>query len=264
MRKKLVVVGMLVCVALMSLAVCQALVGAAEDSGANLSDTQCVVCHVDEPAIIALRGGLHKSAVGCQDCHREHPPKGEGAIPKCSLCHVGSAHYALEDCGSCHANTHAPLELRMEGSITEPCLTCHAQQGEETSNHPSAHADLACNDCHAEHKEIPSCLDCHEGHSEEMGGDSCTSCHAAHMPLEVEYPKETPSTYCESCHTEAYDNLARNMTKHHELSCAHCHRDVHKVVPPCFACHGSPHPKEMMDKFSNCDECHGTAHDLRR
>lgn len=253
----------------LTVVLCGAFYGArvkAQDSSQvpALTDEQCVLCHSQQPATIATEGGLHESAVGCQDCHVEHPPTGTGAIPECSMCHAGSAHYELEDCSSCHSDAHAPLKLVLQGDITEPCLTCHPQQGEETSQHPSVHADVACNFCHMEHRQIPSCLDCHGKHTEDMVFEDCKTCHPAHMPLNVTYPNEVPSHYCGSCHGEAYDVLAANTTMHHDLSCAFCHRNIHKNVPPCFACHGQPHPEEMLQKFPDCGQCHGTAHDLRK
>jgi hypothetical protein len=41
-----------------------------------------------------------------------------------------------------------------------PCLTCHPQQGDEVKTHPSAHTDVACNECHEAHKAIPECTQC--------------------------------------------------------------------------------------------------------
>jgi hypothetical protein len=60
--------------------------------------------------------------------------------------------------------------------------------------------------------------------------------------------------------------LNNNATKHKDLSCVYCHRDVHKMVPSCIACkipHGEPHPIKMLKKYPECGQCHGIAHDLR-
>ena len=232
--------------------------------GAKLTNEHCILCHPKEPAVVDVHGGKHKTEVGCLDCHREHPPQGTHAVPECGMCHVGKEHYTLDNCSACHASAHAPGELKLEGEITAPCLTCHAEQGMETKHNPSAHADMACNDCHTEHREVPSCTDCHSAHTDDMDQASCTTCHPAHKPLVVKYERGTPSSYCRSCHGEAFDKLSANTTKHHDLACDDCHRSEHKAVPPCFACHGKPHPKAMLDKFNGCADCHGTAHDLRR
>jgi hypothetical protein len=231
---------------------------------AKLTDDQCIVCHPKEPALVSIKGGKHGTEVACLDCHKEHPPLGTQAVPQCATCHKGKDHYALDNCAQCHVSGHAPMEIRLEGSITEPCLTCHNEQGLEVKHYPSAHTTLACNECHASHREVPSCLDCHSKHTEEMDQASCTTCHPAHKPLVVKYERGTPSEYCKSCHTQAFDVLAANTTKHHDLACDNCHRSEHKAVPPCFACHGKPHPDAMLKKFEDCSACHGTAHDLRR
>ena len=228
-----------------------------------LSNSQCVLCHPQEPATIDAQGGKHKTEVGCQDCHLEHPPLGTDAIPECSLCHSDKAHYELEKCSSCHSNTHAPLDLKLEGEITSPCLTCHEQQGKEVKDHPSAHTDVACNECHKVHRKIPDCMECHEKHTEDMDFEACKACHPVHRPLQVTYVRETPSHYCGACHEEAASLLQQNTTKHHDLACAYCHRDKHKTIPPCTACHGQPHPYRMLQKFPECGNCHSTAHDLR-
>jgi len=229
-----------------------------------LTNAQCVLCHPKEPATIDARGGKHKSAVGCLDCHKEHPPVGTKAIPKCSECHSGKAHYEeAGNCTSCHVDVHAPLDLKIGSDVTGPCLTCHKKEGDQLKVYPSAHTDLACTECHPAHKEIPSCLKCHEKHTEDMNLADCKSCHPAHMPLIVTYSKDTPSHYCASCHQEAYDTLQKNKTKHHDLSCVFCHKNKHKTVPPCFACHGKPHPDAILKKYSDCSGCHNTAHDLK-
>ena len=122
-----------------------------------MTNAQCVLCHQQQPQTIDAKGGLHKSEVGCLDCHREHPPDGTQAVPGCEMCHSGEPHYELEQCGTCHTDTHAPLDLKLEGEISAPCLTCHQQQGNEVAKHPSAHTDLACNECHTAHRMVPDC-----------------------------------------------------------------------------------------------------------
>lgn len=238
--------------------------GVAQASGPPaLTDGHCVHCHPVQPAIIGAKGAKHKTEVGCQDCHVEHPPAGAGAVPACSMCHSDGAHYELEGCGSCHVDTHAPLEIKLEGDLVGPCLTCHQQQGNEVQAHPSAHTDLACNECHSAHRLIPECMECHEKHTPDMNFQACKTCHPVHMPLVVAYPDEIPSHYCGACHGEAVSLLQANTTKHHDLACAYCHKQKHKNVPPCQACHGSPHPARMLEKFETCGACHGTAHDLK-
>ncbi len=229
----------------------------------EVTNAHCILCHLQQPQTIEARGGKHKSDVGCLDCHQEHPPQGTKAIPECSMCHSGEPHYELEQCSSCHSDTHAPLDLKLEGEITGPCLTCHQQQGDEVKDHPSAHTNVACNECHVTHRQIPDCMICHEQHTEDMDSQTCLSCHPVHMPMVITYRQETPSHYCGACHEEASDLLEKNTTKHHDLACAFCHRDTHKMIPPCTACHSNPHGKGMLEKYSKCAQCHGIAHDLK-
>jgi len=236
---------------------------AKEGVTAELSNKHCVFCHPQQPQTIEAKGGLHKTEVGCMDCHQEHPPEGTDAVPECSMCHSGAAHYDLEGCSSCHSDAHAPLDLKLEGELTEPCLTCHQQQGDELKEHPSMHTELPCNECHSSHGEIPNCMDCHEKHTEDMDYEACVSCHPVHMPRVVTYGQDTPSRYCGACHGEALDLLEANTTKHHDLLCVFCHKNKHKTVPPCYACHPQAHSKAILDKFPECGHCHSTAHDLK-
>ena len=229
-----------------------------------LTNNICIKCHTQQPATIDDRGEKHKTKVNCIDCHIEHPPRGTKAIPQCCMCHTGAPHYKLEHCNKCHSDTHAPLDLKLEGEITDPCLTCHQQQGNELKKYPSSHTNLACSECHKTHREIPECMECHAKHTEDMNFEACKGCHPVHMPLEVTYIRETPSHYCGSCHKEAENLLNKNNTKHHDLSCAYCHRDKHKMIPPCLACHGHPHPYDMIKYYPECADCHYTAHDLRK
>jgi hypothetical protein len=230
---------------------------------AALTDAVCGNCHPVQPQTIAAKGGKHKTEVGCQDCHVEHPPLGANAIPACSMCHSGEPHFELEGCSSCHTDAHAPLDIKFEGNVTGACLTCHPQQGQEVQAHPSAHTDLACNDCHSAHKLIPNCMECHEKHTQDMDFAACKTCHPVHMPTVVTYPDDIPSHYCGACHEQAASLLQANKSKHHELSCAYCHKHEHKNIPPCQTCHGVPHPARMMQQFPACGDCHGIAHDLR-
>jgi len=230
----------------------------------EITDAQCVLCHPKQPQTIKIYGGKHETQVGCSDCHLEHPPKGTKAVPECSMCHCEKAHYQLDQCGSCHTDTHAPLNLTLEGEISDPCLACHMQQGEELANHPSAHTEMACNECHYEHRKVLNCMECHSKHTEDMNFEFCKSCHPVHMPLVVTYSEDTPSEYCSACHGEALGLLEQNTTKHHDLSCAYCHKNKHKTVPSCYACHDKPHPDALMQKFHTCAMCHDTAHNLNR
>lgn len=274
MRSMIVVVAVFGMIALVCAFGCEQRAGVRPSAGAPeqveapgppppIADAQCVQCHPQQPQTIEAQGSKHKTEVGCQDCHVEHPPLGANAVPECSMCHSDEAHYELENCSSCHTDAHAPLAIKLEGDIAGPCLTCHPQQGEEVKAQPSAHTDLACNECHAAHRQIPNCMECHEKHTADMDFEACKTCHPVHMPLVVTYPDEIPSGYCGGCHGEALSLLQANPTKHHDLACAYCHKEKHKTIPPCQTCHGEPHPSRMLQKFPKCGDCHSTAHDLK-
>jgi len=87
---------------------------------ATLQNTDCIKCHKKEPATVERNGGLHKTAVGCLDCHTEHPPLGTKTIPQCAMCHTGKLHYELENCLSCHSDPHEPLALLSTQNLPAP------------------------------------------------------------------------------------------------------------------------------------------------
>lgn len=233
---------------------------------AELTVQDCIKCHPKVVGEVEKEGKRHKTEVTCQDCHQGHPPMQakETIIPKCEECHSGTPHFELANCGGCHSNPHTPLEMKFEGKIVEACLTCHGDQGVELKEHPSAHTELGCNDCHTVHKEIPPCLRCHSPHIAEMKNEDCLACHPVHKPLVVTYGDQVPNIYCAACHDDIAAILEKNQTKHHDLTCVYCHRAKHAVIPACETCHGSPHPPEMVAKFPQCIMCHIGAHNLTK
>jgi len=228
----------------------------------ELSVGDCVKCHKVQPKEIAAAGVSHKDEIDCIDCHAGHRPISDGNIPACAQCHEGKEHYALDDCLRCH-NPHEPLNVVLEGELKAECLTCHTEQNAQLVANPSSHTDVSCNFCHAEkHRVIPVCTECHEPHSEQMTQNDCSVCHAAHQPTILEYPETTQSLLCAACHDDAFAQLQASQTKHHEVGCVECHANRHKTVPQCSDCHGMPHSPGIHAKFSECGNCHNTAHDL--
>lgn len=234
----------------------------AKAQGPKLLNDDCAKCHAKAPADVAVAGGKHKTAVGCQDCHAGHPPTVRKIIPVCSQCHEGKPHYKLAGCNTCHSNPHSPLNIKMGRNITDPCLTCHTQQIVKLRDNKSKHTALACTFCHDTHGKIPECVLCHKPHSKEMTQGDCKKCHQAHMPKAVAYGNQTPSKDCAACHKSAFDLLAASPFKHKNLSCVACHQAKHKMIPQCQSCHGTPHPATMLAKFPKCGYCHSIAHDL--
>ena len=230
---------------------------------APLKNSDCIKCHPKEVAMIDEYGGRHKTAVTCLDCHTEHPPWGKHAIPKCSRCHHGRAHFKLKNCLGCHRNPHEPLNIHFGRNVTKACVTCHHKEWQQLQDHPSKHSKLACSFCHTYHGEIPPCLRCHKPHRKGQTMKACVMCHPAHMPLVIQYPSTVPNAYCICCHPKIGALLAKTKTKHHDLACVYCHRGHHGYIPKCQSCHGNPHAKAMpMTKKLKCLYCHSDAHDL--
>lgn len=252
------------CVALMAAALLvppagEALAAQAE---AKLSNSDCVKCHPQQPATIAQAGAKHRTEVGCLNCHQEHPPLGANAIPQCSMCHSGKPHYEIGKCGACHSDTHAPLQITFPEGSSAACVSCHAAEGKQMKEFPSAHSQQECTLCHPDkHRTILKCLECHGVHVEGQAYEECLSCHKPHMPKNIHY-SEPANKVCAACHAEVAANLDSTPTKHHTLKCAYCHRDKHGMVPTCETCHGQPHPAAMHQKFPSCNQCHQDAHAL--
>ncbi len=232
---------------------------------AELSPDDCIKCHDKEPQDIATNGGKHKTEITCLDCHEGHPPKVQDNIPECSQCHSGEKHFELTGCLKCHINPHTPLEISLPDDTTQPCLTCHTEQIAQLKQHESKHTELACTNCHRErHGMIPECQQCHSPHVQGQTQQDCVTCHQAHMPLEVTYPDDLPSSACAACHEDEYDQLAASPFKHHDLTCADCHQKKHKMIPKCQDCHGKPHAEGIHQKFPDCKSCHGNPHNLNK
>ncbi len=224
----------------------------ARDNTVSLNENDCQKCHDNLPKDIEAAEGEHKTAVGCMDCHRGHPPKVQGNIPDCSVCHVGMKHFDLDNCLGCHTNPHTSLNITLGGGITDACLTCHISQQEQLKAHKSMHTTFDCTFCHNEHGLIPECVQCHQPHSDKMGQKDCNRCHQAHKPLDVTYREDTPSIYCAACHSTAYGLLQASPAKHHELNCTTCHQAKHKMIPACQSCHDKPHSDSILNKFETC------------
>jgi hypothetical protein len=126
----------------------------------------------------------------------------------------------------------------------------------------SKHTDLACSRCHDVHRKIPLCTQCHKPHRPEMAAADCKRCHKAHMPQVQAFSNDVRSKDCGLCHPVPAKLLGATTSKHRNLACEGCHKRKHKFKPACQDCHGTPHPKSIMEKFAECDMCHKSAHDL--
>ncbi len=227
-----------------------------------LASEDCAKCHPVPPADIEAAGGKHKSDVSCLDCHASHRPATQNNIPKCSNCHEGKPHFQLKNCMECHKNPHKPLNIVLGPKVTEPCLTCHADQIKQLRENKSKHSALYCSNCHDVHRKIPQCVKCHKPHSAEMTQADCKKCHKAHKPTVVVYGQDVPNKDCGACHKAAMNLLAATATRHKTVLCVKCHKDKHKMIPDCTQCHTKLHPAAILKKFPKCSICHSIAHDL--
>ena len=223
---------------------------------------ECARCHGAEVLDLATAGGNHKN-IPCGDCHAGHPPDVANPIAPCGKCHstARNDHFKVPGCLNCHQNAHKPMQIALKGAGKDACLVCHGLESWELRKYPSKHSALDCSVCHDIHRKFPSCFQCHKPHKGKIAG-GCDLCHKAHMPKLAGYPEAAPSQNCGMCHKIVADILRASKTKHSALSCRICHQKSHRMKPSCRDCHGSPHPKDMMERFSQCGECHNVAHDL--
>ncbi len=232
-----------------------------------LAAEDCQKCHVRELEEIASRGGKHKTAVTCLDCHLDHPPRGTQAIPQCSMCHApaDNVHFSAGNCLGCHP-PHSPRDITFSGvgSTTAACASCHPHQGRQLEDYPSIHTLLDCKECHMQHGQFLKCQECHEPHVADMSYEDCLMCHQPHQPLRITYDSFVPSRFCSGCHPVEIAQLESNKSKHHDLLCVYCHKSQHKQVPLCLTCHGLIHNKEIHERFPDCNSCHDGPHTLQR
>jgi hypothetical protein len=232
-----------------------------------LADEDCQKCHVRELKDIADHGGKHKTAVACQGCHLDHPPRGTQVIPACSMCHapVDNPHFTVRNCLGCHP-PHRPLDISFSGVglATPACRSCHPHQGRQLEDYPSSHTLLDCKECHTQHGQFLKCQECHDPHVDDMSYEDCLLCHQPHQPLRISYDSFVPSRFCSGCHPVEMDQLDANESKHHDLLCVYCHKSQHKQIPLCATCHGLVHTKEIHDRYPDCNSCHAGPHTLER
>jgi len=239
-----------------------------------LTLVDCARCHPSQFNWLREHGAKHQGVV-CNECHEvfhAYNPRHnnyELIMPKCFSCHDAPHGTAIQvnECLACHRNPHQPLAslpapLELEGR----CPLCHNEVAASLQAEPSMHTDQKCSFCHSEkHGRIPVCFDCHENHSPMAVLDTpdCLACHPVHTPLKISYPADQAKEVCGGCHDGPYEMLQANTTKHSAFSCAKCHPE-HGYLPVCMDCHGKPHNPAIHEKYAQCGECHGTAHDVSR
>ncbi len=235
----------------------------------EMTTLECAKCHPEAFRTIRDQGGQHQ--IECQECHTTfHSFKRglswEERMPACSACHDAVNGESFPECYSCHRNAHAPVaSLAGVDQLAGQCTTCHGAAAETITQHPSAHTELACSECHYErHGSIPGCNACHpEPHAPYRDNQECISCHAPHAPTQITFQEGIPNRICTSCHGEAGERLAQSDKNHQTLACVFCHAGSHGSATTCRECHGDgPHNPELLKKFAQCQDCHGDAHAL--
>ena len=239
----------------------------------------CETCHrtsYPQPARRALDAVFmeaHRADFGldCLSCHDgvdrfgdtfdhallAYPLAGKHAAAPCSGCHSGARtladlQAAPGECYDCHAADDPHL-----GQMGTECGVCHTPEDWEqaTFDHSQAafglvgkHAEVACEDCHADQTFIGTPQD-------------CFSCHAADDPHQGGL-----GTDCAACHTpEGWEQVTFDhslvafplLGKHSETACQDCHVNQVFVGTPqdCFTCHQLDDAHE--GRFgADCAACH--------
>jgi len=211
----------------------------------------CLSCH-DNP--FAAGPSAHADSLRCTECHTNHKNS-----PNCRDCHAGHTDGSIEEpCLSCHA-PHVPVPAKdVEGLTTKLCTACHAETAAILAKSDASHAQMSCDECHVQHKDQPDCLQCHEGHNDQMKKTDCATCHGHHVPMPPVFSSAVNSAYCADCHDEVAGVFTSNGAAHQEnLSCGDCHKNhppAELKIAACNDCHGN----EDNDHFTleSCQECH--------
>ncbi len=247
----------------------------------SMSLEKCMQCHPLITLILISAGARH-AHLDCRECHMQvhsyFPGKTnyEDILPKCARCHQHPHGEELVHCSNCHQEAHAPLFIPASDDLAQGCNVCHEKLSKDINTFTTQHTELYCTACHhTRHGEIPECLECHQGHKGSLPGaeaiemdrtplGQCLNCHLPHKALKIVYPDDTANMTCAYCHRKASEMLDKTMSRHSALPCIQCHPEKHRNIKRCKECHGTPHPAEMIKKFTTCGQCHGVAHSIMR
>ena len=249
------------------------------------TSTECVACH-EEPKI---HQGVFDT--NCADCHTSsswlpaswdnkvfdhtqttgfslarHTQKDDGSQFICKDCHQGDIRqFDLNVCVDCHSQgaEKAAFMIDHQAQFGPACMDCHdgvdrLSNFDHANFFPlnGAHADLECEECHANKvfRDTPQlCVECHVE----------PDIHAGFFGVE-----------CQSCHTE--DAWAPAMMRVHNfpldhgdqgtIECVTCHTSTY-VEYTCYGCHDHQ-PDEIqashieanisLAELPNCTKCHPT------
>lgn len=231
-----------------------------------MTTAECGRCHLHHFKALKNEGGGHR--FNCTDCHEvfhAYNPRKDNfseLMPACSNCHSLPHGEKQTDCLACHVNPHAPKTQLSLQALAKNCADCHNQPAEQLKKFPSAHSGQACQDCHSQrHGRIPSCFECHQPHFPNQALAACQACHPVHKPRETVFAADSAAATCAACHNDVFLKWSKTPSRHGQVNCTACH-SKHGLVPNCTECHKSPHPPQMLARFSTCLVCHVDPHDL--
>ena len=232
----------------------------------------CVQCHqqMDSSYMEAHQAAFVGECLACHDGIDRYgdtfdhnatlfPLTGKHAQAGCAGCHAGARSIAElqsapQQCYDCHEKDDPH-----EGQMGENCETCHVTDGWEQASFDhdqtgfvleGEHADLACDECHADLSfgETPKeCFGCHaedDAHGGQFGSD-CASCH-------------TPEGWEQASFDHALTDFPLTG-RHVGIACTDCHVGgvFAGTAKECAACHAEP--QFHLELFAaSCEECHST------
>jgi hypothetical protein len=254
-----------------------------------ITANRCQDCHLDIAKQRADAVGLHGVLPGtarCQTCHIEH--RGRDAVISqvplanidhgqltgfslalhtedyagdplvCDDCHIGHQFAPQSvDCINCHADHDPILIADHRAEFGDRCLECHdgrdrmrAFDHDQVYPLAGAHAEVACQDCHADHVYVGTAADCAACHQEPalhagQFGFRCDQCHtaAAWAPAQFRLHPflaalgSAGDLPCQVCHVDSYTHYpCDSCHDRHEMRTVHLALDIDEI-DDCTGCH---------------------------
>ncbi len=231
----------------------------------GMFSADCASCHTPHawaPAMISGIAFEHQAQTGFSLTLHQHD--NQGSPLTCNDCHFGSLQgFDQQACAGCHfqGDEGASFMLEHQEKFGSDCTACHdgidrmlGFVHDQIFELDGQHAEIACQDCHAEKifSGTPrECSRCHEEPAIHAGyfGVRCQLCHTAQawapallhehtFPLDHGEDGDQP---CTRCHTSRYD----------EYTCYECHE--HNPVAT-----EEQHKEEGLTpaKLAACANCH--------
>lgn len=245
--------------------------------------TLCLECHEEVAADLEAASGYHgrdreAATQPCASCHTDHEGRdadivildeaafdhdltdfsllGKHAETACTDCHEADRKYreAPGDCVACHEDDNPHGE-----TMGTACGDCHVatdwldvEFDHAETGYPllGKHADVACNDCHADDTFTNTPTTCYGCHAEDdahegRSGRECENCH-------------NPGSWDDTSFDHARDTDFPLTGRHAEQTCGDCHSDdpfADALESACIACHAEDdeHDRHFGEQ---CDTCH--------